>query len=386
MDLYRRSIQIIRQCQTTSGAYLASRTFPQYRFSWLRDGSFIAHAMDRTGNRDSAEAFHRWVSRTIRKYEWKVDRAISQIKENRPLSQDDYLHTRFASQGEEVDGNWWDFQLDGYGAWLWSCGEHIKNKQTEGLTQVLSSSISTTVRYLLHVWHLPNYDCWEEHAQYVHPYTLGAIYAGLKSVQTLQPNLAQEIEITTVKIKNFLLEHGLIAGRFVKSFSLNDHPQSVLSDTQSIFHDPGTGEPYIDAADASLIGLITPFQFLAEDDQRIVNTTSRIETELHRPGGGVYRYCSDSYYGGGEWILLAAWLGWHYARTGKIAAARELKTWVEAQANENGLLPEQVSDHMLAPDRLSEWESRWGPSARQLTWSHAMYLLLCQEMNDNDQL
>jgi NHL repeat/Glycosyl hydrolases family 15 len=48
-DLYQRSILIILQNQSPSGAYIASPNFPTYAYCWLRDGSFIAHAMDRTG-------------------------------------------------------------------------------------------------------------------------------------------------------------------------------------------------------------------------------------------------------------------------------------------------------------------------------------------------
>ena len=38
-----------------------------------------------------------------------------------------------------------------------------------------------------------------------------------------------------------------------------------------------------------------------------------LEKDLRFPNGGVYRYREDVYYGGGEWILLSAWLGWYYS-------------------------------------------------------------------------
>ncbi len=91
---------------------------------------------------------------------------------------------------------------------------------------------------------------------------------------------------------------------------------------------------------------------------------------------GRQRYVGDTYYGGGEWVLLAAWLGWYYIEAGEWERARELLRWVEAQADADGHLPEQVSEHLLAPDRFAEWEARWGPVAKPLLWSHAMYLIL----------
>jgi len=60
----------------------------------------------------------------------------------------------------------------------------------------------------------------------------------------------------------------------------------------------------------------------------------------------------------------------------KIDEANELLTWVEAQADERGDLPEQVSEHLLAPDYYQRWEAEWGPVGNHLLWSHAMYLIL----------
>ena len=39
--LVRRSIEVIAEHQDVGGAYLASPTFPVYRYSWLRDGAFM---------------------------------------------------------------------------------------------------------------------------------------------------------------------------------------------------------------------------------------------------------------------------------------------------------------------------------------------------------
>jgi len=49
VNLAQRSIDIILQNQASSGAYLASPNFPNYRFCWFRDGSFTAYAMDLIG-------------------------------------------------------------------------------------------------------------------------------------------------------------------------------------------------------------------------------------------------------------------------------------------------------------------------------------------------
>jgi len=56
---------------------------------------------------------------------------------------------------------------------------------------------------------------------------------------------------------------------------------------------------------------------------------------------------------------------------------------VAAQADADGSLPEQVSGHLLHPVRLAEWQESWGPVARPLLWSHAMYLNLHGELRAN---
>ena len=58
IDLYRRSIQIILENQSGSGAYIASPHFPTYHYCWFRDGAFCAYAMDLAGERESAARFH----------------------------------------------------------------------------------------------------------------------------------------------------------------------------------------------------------------------------------------------------------------------------------------------------------------------------------------
>ncbi len=111
-------------------------------------------------------------------------------------------------------------------------------------------------------------------------------------------------------------------------------------------------------------------------DSRFSSTLSKIEADIHRPGGGVYRYAADTYFGGGEWILLTAWLGWVYTELGRVDEARKLMGWIEAQATSEGALPEQISDYMLDDSRYAEWEARWGKIACPLLWSHSMYLVL----------
>ena len=47
----RVDMAVLRAAQSESGAILACPAYPTYRYSWLRDGSFCAAALDAGGVR-----------------------------------------------------------------------------------------------------------------------------------------------------------------------------------------------------------------------------------------------------------------------------------------------------------------------------------------------
>ena len=377
-SLYSQSLRIIKKGQSESGAYIASPNFPTYHYCWLRDGSFIAHAMDTAGEFSSSEAFFRWVGRTILKYGAKVENARCNLAAGRPIGKDDVLHTRYTLGGDEVtvDDGWGNFQIDGYGTWLWALAEHVKLSGNTALLNELYEPVQLTLRYLELVWKHPNYDCWEEYPEYLHPYSLGTVFAGFNSIASLVRNgqmdaSSLEVEDLAMQVKEFLLKYGVNAGHIVKHVRPSqdhDFPAPIIQS----------------GVDSSLIGLAVPYNVLPLDDPLMRATIQAIEANLHRPEGGVYRYGTDVYYGGGEWLLLTAWLGWYYALTEKMELAESLRDWIETQADEDGCLAEQVNDHTLAPDHYEPWLNKWGPVATPLLWSHAMYIILVNAIREQD--
>jgi GH15 family glucan-1,4-alpha-glucosidase len=111
-------------------------------------------------------------------------------------------------------------------------------------------------------------------------------------------------------------------------------------------------------------------------------TVTQIVKKLTGPSGGIRRYLGDTFYGGGEWVLLTAWLGTHMAVVGDLDGARQRLSWVESKFTAAGYLPEQVTEHPQAPDMVLPWVTRWGPVATPLLWSHAMHLVLVQSLHD----
>lgn len=354
-ELAERSVEIILANQAPSGAYMASPTFPVYRFSWLRDGAFIADAMSRVGHLDSPVSFLHWCRRVVEARLDQIDDLVRRRTNNAVITSGEYLHTRYTLDGGEGTDEWWNHQLDGYGAWLWGLGSHASRWSDFDLEE-FTPAVEATADYLVAFWDAPCYDCWEENGDRVHVATLAAVAAGLRVAAEwagASPRIKAKAEANIAQIKDRIRERGTRDGHLVKWLEGDD-------------------------VDSSLLFCAIPYRLFPVDDPLIRATVDEIEKRLVHQG--VYRHPYDTYYGGGEWVLLTALLGSYKAAVGDVDDAWTYLKWVAAQANGNGWLPEQVSTHLLHPERFGEWEQRWGPVASPLLWSHAMYLNLHHDL------
>lgn len=366
-DLIQSSIEIILNNQAPGGAYLASPNFPTYHYSWFRDGSFTAYAMDLAGQSESARRFHHWAAARVNAREAHVRTGLEKLRRGQALKETDILHTRYpVDEGGEFD-DWPNFQLDGFGTWLWALEEHLRIQPGASMPPDWRLAADLVADYLAALWEQPCYDCWEEYPDFVHPYTLAAIYAGLRG-------------------------HSRLTGC--------DHSEIERAIYRRIMDCRGSSRHFVkfcgqDSVDASLLGLAVPYRVVAVDDPMMLATVRQIENTLGQ-GGGLHRYAADTYYGGGEWVLLTAWLGWYYCELDRIhpgldggaaAKARACLDWVEAQASQAsqtggpaGWLPEQVPHHLNDPAYFPVWQARWGDIATPLLWSHAKHLILAHHL------
>jgi len=356
-ELAQRSISTILANQAPNGSFVAAPNFPQYQFAWLRDGSFISEALDVLGESNAAGRFHDWVAALVVGSAAGLERASAAVAAGKTPSPDDYLHCRYRLDGGRGNEDWPTFQLDGPGIWLWSLGVHARHGGPVTSDHLRAANL--VAHYLSSLWPCPSYDAWEEFPEHVHTSTLAAILAGLESFHMVAPEAWD---------RNLASARDAIATFFEES-------------TEPFTKWKGSNE-----VDGSLVWLSAPYDLVGRCPARFAATLEQIERDLVTPDGGVHRYRSDTYYGGGEWILLAASLGRAYLRRGSAGdvgrAARCLR-WIEGQAQPDFTLPEQVSTRALHPECIQEWVDRWGPSARPLLWSHANYLLLRHElMND----
>ncbi len=356
--LVETSADLIAALQDDGGAYPASPTFSAYTgYSWFRDGAFIADGMSSFGRVGSAERFFDWCAAVIDSYASDIRAIVSAADAGNPVADAAMLPTRFTFDGRPGDDEWWDFQLDGYGTWLWAVGEHVRRHGSDASRW--AEAIALTVEYLCASWRRPCFDWWEEHAMHVHTSTLGCIAAGLREavgLGVLDASLeasATQAEATIVALIN---AEAVVDGHLAKWI----------------------GSTAVDASLAAVVGVLDVVPGGSELGHA---TIAAVERDL-TVDGGVHRYLEDTFYGGGRWPLLACLLGLAHARAGDLERARELLDWAASTAGVDGSIPEQVGGHLLAPDRVAEWVERWGPVAQPLLWSHAMLIRLAVELGE----
>jgi GH15 family glucan-1,4-alpha-glucosidase len=342
--------------QDPSGAYPAAPTFSAYQgYAWFRDGAFVADGVSRFGDVSSASRFHDWCARVLTSRRSTVDSLRSLAERGKRPATEMMLPTRFTLAGEDGTDPWWDFQLDGYGTWLWSLVAHARRHELDLVRW--RDGVEVAVDYLMAFWASPCYDWWEENPEHRHGSTLGAVFAGLRAVGgrgLLDPARDQSATRAAAEIRELVLAQGVSGGHLTKWL--------------------GTSE-----LDASLLACVTPFRLLEPDDPMAVRTVSEVRDRL-TVDQGTHRYLADVFYGGGQWPLLTCLLGWNLLAMGDEAGALACLRWAAEQADESGQLPEQVGHHLLAPGHEGEWLDRWGPVAKPLLWSHGMYLTLATSL------
>ena len=208
--------------------------------------------------------------------------------------------------------------------------------------------------YLAALWSFPCSDCWEENEDGLHTYTLAAVYAGLSSYAELFSD--SEAQMTTDLIRTFLMNNCVQDGCFTKS----------VGNTE---------------VDSNLLGLVYPYKLVSWDDPIFQKTLDRVRADLATPVG-LHRYRADTYYGGGEWILLTTWLGCVYAQAGDLKSAQSVMSWIEGQATGEGNLAEQAAHGLYNKRAHARWVKKWGEIASPLLWSHANYILLMDAILD----
>jgi GH15 family glucan-1,4-alpha-glucosidase len=349
-----RSVESILRLQSANGAIIASPDFAQYRFCWLRDASFIAYALDRAGQHEASGRYHSWVNAAVEGIADDIDGVIAKHVLGEDLSPLEMPPARFALDGSTVVDDWPNFQIDGYGTWLWSLGEHLKRAGRAVVPEELRDSVERVAHYLSTFALSPCYDVWEENGDAQHTSTLASVYGGLTSAGRLLGD-AQYVARAN-EVRAHLVDGASRSGFYVKSSTNGD-------------------------VDASTLWLTSPFGVVDASDEYFAKTVSLIEDRLAL-NGGIRRYPTDVYFGSGAWPVLTGTLGWHYVSVGDFESAERCREWIAAHFDEKGRLGEQFDGEERDYEHYHEWVLRWGPPAKDLVWSHAMFVVLSLELEE----
>jgi GH15 family glucan-1,4-alpha-glucosidase len=347
------SVEAILKNQSANGAIIASPDFEEYRFCWLRDASFVAYALDLAGEHEASARYHAWVDAAVTGIADVIDDVIAKKSVGDELDALSMPPARFALDGSTVVDDWPNFQVDGYGTWLWSLGEHLTRSGQTRVPENLRASVARVARYLSAFAFSPCYDVWEENGDAQHTSTLACVYGGLSAAARLLDDDAWRARAE--EVRSYLATGAARTGYYVKSSTNGD-------------------------VDASTLWLTEPFRVVDAGDEHFAATVALIEEHLTLEGG-IRRYPTDVYYGSGAWPVLTASLGWHYLRAGDVGAADRCRRWIVSHFDEDGRLGEQYGGEQRDYEHYHQWVVQWGQPARNLMWSHAMYVVLSLEID-----
>jgi glucoamylase len=367
---YQRSLLTIRTQIDDGGAIIAandsdisSDVRDTYSYMWSRDGSLVAHALNKAGYLDLPRAFFQFCDRVH--------------------SREGYLLHKYNPDGS-LASSWlpWDLrgeknlpiQEDETSLVLWALWEHFSRHGDVSFIKPLYRSTICPLADFMDSFRdkesglpLPSYDLWEERLG-VLSWTVASTWGGLIAAAHFAENFG-EVDRA---------QHYRQAADEIKKGTEAHLWQPELKRFARMLNRREDGGWDIDTTvDASLVGL-WQFGMYKPDDPKIVSTMQSIKQYLwvKTDVGGVARYTDDHYHQvsrdinnvpGNPWFICTLWLAEWYAQTARhpdeLSQAMELLEWVAGHALPSGILAEQVNPYTDQPLSVSP-----------LTWSHAAYV------------
>lgn len=367
---YERSLLTIRTQIDDGGAIIAandsdvsSDVRDTYSYMWSRDGSLVAHALNKAGYLDLPRAFFQFCDRVH--------------------SREGYMLHKYNPDGS-LASSWLPWVVDGEknlpiqedetALVLWALWEHFSRHGDVSFIKPLYRTLICPLADFMVSYRdkdsglpLPSYDLWEERLGIL-SWTIAATWGGLTAAAHFAEafgeldrarryhQAAKEIKAST---EVHLWQPDL--KRFVRMVNINKQAEWEIDTT----------------LDASLVGL-WQFGMYKPDDPKIQSTMQAIRDQLwiKTSVGGVARYTNDHYHQvsqdianvpGNPWFIctlwLAEWLTLVARHADELKPALEILEWVAGHALPSGILAEQVDPYTDQPLSVSP-----------LTWSHAAYV------------
>jgi len=371
MDLYYRSLLVIRTQVDESGAIIAANDSDittaardTYSYLWPRDGALVAHALDVAGYPQLTRRFFRLSSQL--------------------LAPEGYFLHKYNPDGT-LASSWLPWVKDGEpqlpiqedetALVIWALWHHFERyRDVEFITPLYAPLVKRAANWMAayrdSVTGLPraSYDLWEERHG-VMAFTCAAVYAGLMAASNFTEGFGQAGLTGTYRRAAAEVKAGM--DRYLYRQELNRFARMVT------FKKDGTLENVDPTIDASLYA-VGYFGIYDPADERVTRTMQTIRDRLwcKTSVGGIARYENDYYHQvsqdlanvpGNPWFVCTLWVAqWLIKKATTVDQLKEavpLLEWVAERALASGVLAEQV--HPFTNEPLS---------VSPLTWSHATYV------------
>jgi glucoamylase len=351
------SRQVIRDCTLENGALVAanptkkyySNQVKHYFYVWPRDAAFTCMAANLIGICDIQENF----------FDWIRDRAEDIDADGHVCKTTGLLYEKYYVNGLQALHR---YQPDQGGALLFAMADHFK-KHPENKNKYLDLG-KELADGICNAWDGEHFraitnDLWEERHTFPDlkdnfSYSLAACSGGLRAIHEILPN-ARYQEVAG-QMKHLVIASAEETGFFFRSFG-------ILNDKN---------------VDASMIGLIWPFEIISPDSERAENTVRKIIDEIVICDG-LHRYAHDQYdgwmyrgfhrnKGAGYWPLLNFWLALVLNKMGRHEEALKYYNKVMNAIQDDCLIAEQIFENDIQK------------SVSPLCWSHVMFIFATHEL------
>ncbi|MBP7415008.1 MAG: glycoside hydrolase family 15 protein, partial [Pyrinomonadaceae bacterium] len=366
---YKRSLLMIRTQIDHDGAIIAAndsdvseRATDNYSYSWMRDGSFVANALDCAGYPEISRKYFDFCERC--------------------MHPNGYFFQKYNADGT-LGSSWhprWDnyrkvpmvpIQEDETALVLWALWRHFeKGRDVEFVRKLYGSMIVPCANFLEQFRDAetklpkPSWNLWEDRLG-VHTFTCATVVAGLRAAanfaglfndayEAAKYSKAADEIVEAMRTHLYSAEHG----RFLRSLQTNGG-DSLTPDA---------------TVDASLFAVFY-FDCFASDDPMVTGTMQAINDNLlvTTEFGGVARFENDGYMRvsedvtGNPWFICTLWLAEYYIAIAKttddLKPALDILEWTAKRALPSGVLAEQIDPLTGEPVSVSP-----------LTWSHSTFV------------
>lgn len=367
VDLYRRSLLVIRTQIDNNGAIIAandsdivSLSRDTYSYMWPRDGALVAYSLD------------------IAAYSELTRRFFFFCKDL--LHRDGYFLHKYTPDGELASSwhPWCDanrdprlpIQEDETALVVWALWKHFdRHRDIEFLKNLYRPLVKKAADFMVSYRDenglpKPSWDLWEERWG-VHAFTCATVQAGLRAAARIadffgETEHSASYQKAAAEVKAGMAKHLYLEseGRFARMLSPD-----------------GAGGYTPDRTIDASVYAVWYFNTFPPDDPMVVSTMQSVEDRLwvKTDVGGVARYENDYYHQvsqdigkvpGNPWFICTLWLAQYRIARAKtveeLEASLPVLEWVASRTLPSGVLAEQINPYSDQPLSVSP-----------LTWSHA---------------